>query len=128
MGLLALDQDRAPRLVLYCLPVGAQIIVACSSSSIRDSQRNGWETTEDCRKTGERLAVQGSGSDVNDPERRQPPTLAEVRTAVAESGTQWPAEGELLHPQDLTSLIIEVDELIKDYGAGFCVTEFVDAS
>lgn len=64
---------------------------------------------------------------VKDPERKQPPTLRDVRTALLESGMQWSGEGELLHPQDQTSLIIELDDLIKVYGEGASATEFVKA-
>jgi hypothetical protein len=64
---------------------------------------------------------------VKDPERKQPPTLRDVRTALLESGMQWSGEGELLHPQDETSLIIELDDLINEYGEGTSATEFVNA-
>ena len=64
---------------------------------------------------------------VKDPERKQAPTLRDVRTALLERGMQWSGEGELLHPQDQTSLIIELDDLIKEYGEGASATGFVDA-
>ena len=52
-----------------------------------------------------------------DPTRARPPTLVDVRAALQGSGTQWSQEGELLHPQDRTSLVIELDDLIGRYGA-----------
>jgi hypothetical protein len=52
-----------------------------------------------------------------DPTRARPPTLGDVRAALQGSGTQWSQEGELLHPQDRTSLVIELDDLIGRYGA-----------
>ena len=64
---------------------------------------------------------------VKDPERKQAPTLRDVRAALLERGMQWSGEGELLHPQDQTSLIIELDDLIKDYGEDASASEFVDA-
>ena len=63
---------------------------------------------------------------VKDPERKQAPTLRDVRAALLERGMQWSGEGELLHPQDQTSLIIELDDLIKDYGEGASAIEFAD--
>lgn len=45
-------------------------------------------------------------------------TLQAVRAALREESTHWAADGELLHPQDRTSLLIELDELIEQYGAG----------
>lgn len=62
-----------------------------------------------------------------DPARKRPPTLRDGRTALLESGMQWSGEGELLHPQDRTSLIIELDDLIKEYGGGASATDLVDA-
>ena len=52
-----------------------------------------------------------------DPSRTGAPTLADVRAAVQGGGTQWSPEGELLHPQDRTGLVIEIDDLIGRYGA-----------
>jgi hypothetical protein len=52
-----------------------------------------------------------------DPSRTRPPTLGDVRAALQGSGTQWSPEGELLHLQDRTSLVIELDDLIGRYSA-----------
>ena len=65
---------------------------------------------------------------VQDPERKQPATLQDVRRALLERGVQWSREGELMHPQDQTSLIIELDELIKDYGDEASPAEWIDAN
>ena len=43
-------------------------------------------------------------------------SLADARAALLEESTTWSPEGELLHPQDRTALIIELDELIERYG------------
>jgi hypothetical protein len=51
-----------------------------------------------------------------DPAGRTPPTLAELRSEVEQAGVQWSANGELLYPQDRTSLLIELDDLIQEYG------------
>jgi hypothetical protein len=52
----------------------------------------------------------------SDPERKSRPTLAEVRADLEKGGLQWSRNGELLHPQDRTSQLIELDELIALYG------------
>jgi len=62
---------------------------------------------------------------VKDPARKQPPTPGNLRTALLESGLQWSVDGELLHPQDRTSLIIELDGLIEAYGEGALAEGFV---
>ena len=54
---------------------------------------------------------------LNDPHRKAPLTLGEVRIDVAKSGLQWSRNGELLYPQDRTSQLIELDDLIELYGA-----------
>lgn len=41
---------------------------------------------------------------------------ADVRIAAQQNGSVWSQEGELLHPQDRTSLLIEIDELIEKHG------------
>jgi hypothetical protein len=52
----------------------------------------------------------------SDPERKSLPTLGEVRADLEKEGLQWSRNGELLHPQDRTSQLIELDELIALYG------------
>ena len=53
---------------------------------------------------------------VKDAGRAQPVTLRDVRTVLSERGLQWSAQGELEYPQDRTSLLIELDSLIGEYG------------
>jgi len=54
---------------------------------------------------------------IDDPGRTRPPTLGEVRAELEQSGVRWTGEGELQFPQDRTSLLIELDDLIGRYGA-----------
>ncbi len=62
---------------------------------------------------------------VNDPQREQPPTLEDVRADLQQTGLQWSRNGELLHPQDRTSLLIELDGLIAQYGSKASAVDFV---
>jgi hypothetical protein len=48
--------------------------------------------------------------------RESPLTLNDVRLAMQRNNSAWTQEGELLHPQDRTSLLIEIDELIEKHG------------
>jgi hypothetical protein len=43
-------------------------------------------------------------------------TLQDVRIGVQQNSSAWSQEGELLYPQDRTSLLIEIDELIEKHG------------
>jgi hypothetical protein len=61
----------------------------------------------------------------SDPQRKQPPTLADVRADLQMTGLQWSRNGELLHPQDRTSLLIELDGLITQYGSKAPAVDFV---
>jgi hypothetical protein len=54
---------------------------------------------------------------LKDPQRKAPVTLGQVRVDVEKSGLQWSPNGELLYPQDRTSQLIEIDDLIERYGA-----------
>lgn len=51
-------------------------------------------------------------------------TLGAVRKSILEESTAW-FEGELLHPQDRTSLINELDELIDEYGMAANASDFL---
>ncbi len=63
---------------------------------------------------------------VNDPDRELPPqTLGEVRVALVERGTGEALEMEFLHPQDETSLLVELDRLIEEYGEEATAIDFV---
>jgi hypothetical protein len=46
----------------------------------------------------------------------RPLTLRKVRDALQHEGVTWSREGELLFPQDRTTLVIELDELIEKHG------------
>jgi hypothetical protein len=63
---------------------------------------------------------------IDDPNQAQPATLADVRARVMESGVQWSAEGELEYPQDRTSLVIELDGVIGQYGEKAAAIELID--
>jgi hypothetical protein len=52
-------------------------------------------------------------------------SLGDARAALLKESTTWSSEGELLHPQDRTSLIIELDELIERYGAAAHARDFL---
>ena len=63
---------------------------------------------------------------VNDPEQEMPPqTLEEVRVALVERGTSEARETEFLRPQDETSLLVELDRLIEEYGEEASARDFV---
>ena len=62
---------------------------------------------------------------VNDPQREQPPTLEDVRADLQQTGLQWSRNGELLYPQDRTSLLIELDGLIAQYGSKASAVDFI---
>ena len=53
-------------------------------------------------------------------------TLGAVRASIQEESTAW-CDGEFLHPQDRTSLIIELDELIDNYGMAAQARDFLPA-
>ena len=54
---------------------------------------------------------------LKDPQRKALLTLGDVRNDVEKGGLQWSPNGELLYPQDRTSQLIELDDLIERYGA-----------
>jgi len=63
---------------------------------------------------------------VNDPEQEMPPqTLEEVRVALVGRGTSEARETEFLRPQDETSLLVELDRLIEEYGEEASASDFV---
>jgi len=72
--------------------------------------------------TGLSAAIEALASE---PQRKQPPTLADVRADLLMTGLQWSRNGELLHPQDRTSLLIELDGLIAQYGSKASAVDFV---
>ena len=66
---------------------------------------------------------------VNDPDREQPPqTLAEVRGVLLErSARVGNRDIEYLHPQEDSSLLVELDRLIEEYGRDAAAVDFVAA-
>jgi len=53
------------------------------------------------------------------------PTLGDVRAALLR-GIIWSEEGELLYAQDITSFVLELDDLIDRYGIDACARHLVD--
>ncbi len=63
---------------------------------------------------------------LNDPKREAPPqTLEEVRLALVAGGSSETREMEFLRPQDETSLLVELDRLIEEYGEEASAGDFV---
>jgi hypothetical protein len=56
-----------------------------------------------------------------------PLTLGAARYAIEHERIVWSNEGELLHPQDRTSLVIELDELIDEHGMDAAALSFMPA-
>jgi hypothetical protein len=54
-------------------------------------------------------------------------TLHDVRLAVQGNNSAWTQEGELLHPQDRTALLIEIDDLIDRHGKDTQARKFLPA-
>lgn len=54
-------------------------------------------------------------------------TLNDVRLALQRNSSAWTQEGELLHPQDRTALLIEIDELIEKHGKEASAVGFLPA-
>ena len=53
---------------------------------------------------------------VNDADREEPPTLADVRAAIRRRASAAERREEALHPQQSTSILAEVDDLIEEFG------------
>lgn len=63
---------------------------------------------------------------VNDPDREEPPTLETVRAALRGYGAAAGPDAAL-HPQDETSVLVELDRLIEEYGRDALAIDFVTA-
>jgi hypothetical protein len=61
----------------------------------------------------------------SDPQRKEAPTLGAVRVDLEMTGLQWSPNGELLHPQDRTAQLIEIDDLIEQHGKEASALDFV---
>lgn len=65
---------------------------------------------------------------VNDPDQEVPPqTLEEARVALVNRSSCEAREMEFLRPQDETSLLVELDRLIEEYGEEAPAIDFVVA-
>ncbi len=62
-----------------------------------------------------------------DPDRDEPPTLADVRMALRRSARSANALDERLHPQLSASALDEVDKLIEDFGPEAPAVDFIAA-
>ncbi len=66
---------------------------------------------------------------VNDPDREpSPQTLEDIRTILLKRASSGAPEAEFLHPQDESSLIVEIDRLIEEYGREARASDFCAAT
>lgn len=69
------------------------------------------------------------GKLVNDPDRDpSPQTLADIRAILLKRPGSGAPETEFLHPRDESSLLVEVDRLIEEYGREACASDFCAAT
>jgi len=64
---------------------------------------------------------------VNDPDREEPPTLADVRSVVRHRVTTAELRDEAMHPQERTSVLRELDDLVDEFGGEAAAFDFVAA-
>jgi len=64
---------------------------------------------------------------VNDPDLEAPPTLADVRSLVRHRVSAAEARDEALHPQERTSVLREIDDLVDEFGDEAPAADFVAA-
>ena len=62
---------------------------------------------------------------VNDPDRAEPTTLRIARAALLQSTPEEPLLFEM-HPQERDSVLIEIDDLIDEYGADALAAAFIE--
>jgi hypothetical protein len=65
---------------------------------------------------------------VNDPDRDGAPTLFDVRRALRVEGDDGMRETEYLHPHERGLLLVEVDDLIDEFGDEAPAIDFVSAT
>jgi hypothetical protein len=53
------------------------------------------------------------------------PTLSDVRAALLRESI-WSEDGELLYAQDITSCVLDLDDVIDRYGIDACARHLVD--
>jgi hypothetical protein len=68
-------------------------------------------------------AVQGI---INNPDLEESPTLADVRAILAHTGPDA-QQLALLHPQERGALLVELDDLIEEFGEEALASDFVAA-
>jgi hypothetical protein len=61
---------------------------------------------------------------VNDPDREEPPTLKEVQTYLRKADE---VRADEMHPQERESILVELDDLIDEYGDDMLAVNFVVA-
>ena len=64
---------------------------------------------------------------VNDPDREDPPTLDDVRSRVRHRASNAERHDEAMHPQERTSVLREIDDLIDEFGGEAAAVTFVAA-
>ncbi len=64
---------------------------------------------------------------VNDADREEPPTRADVRAAIRRRASAAERREEALHPQQSTSILAEVDDLIEEFGPDAPAIDFAAA-
>ncbi|RPI44197.1 MAG: hypothetical protein EHM59_13465 [Betaproteobacteria bacterium] len=62
---------------------------------------------------------------VNNPDREVPPTLGAVRAILRRVRKKTDVQDEMMHPQDRTSVLRELDALIEEYGEEAPAVDFV---
>ncbi len=65
---------------------------------------------------------------VEDPDREDEPTLEDVRAALRDISGEELTEVESLHPEDRTSMMVELDDLISEYGEDALAADFVEVA
>jgi len=66
---------------------------------------------------------------VNDADRDpSPQTLEDIRAILLKRASSGAPEAEFLHPHDESSLLVEIDRLIEEYGSEACASDFCGAT
>jgi hypothetical protein len=53
---------------------------------------------------------------VDNPEREEPPTLGDVRYVISQMTDEADRRDEAMHPQERTSVLREIDDLVDEFG------------
>jgi hypothetical protein len=62
---------------------------------------------------------------VDDPEREEPPTLEDVRHVVCQMTDVADRWDEAMHPQERTSVLREIDDLVDEFGGEASAVDFL---